>query len=82
MAAGIPAETYPTSRPPMLCAQAASERSAASSVWPLSGDAARPSSVSLISARASRAAVPACRSWPATAPATAIAVSSRSAASR
>lgn len=51
---GAPADTYLTSSRPMLCAQAASERNAASSVRPSSGDAASPSSVSLASASASR----------------------------
>ena len=51
---GVPGETYLTSSRPMLCAQAASERSAASSVRPSSGEEASPSSASLASASASR----------------------------
>src|SRR5580698_2831693 len=65
---GVPADTYLTSSRPMLCAQAASERNAASSVRPSSGDEASPSSVSLASASASRAAVPACLRCSATTP--------------
>ena len=57
-----PAVTNRTSSPPILCAHAASASSAASSVWPFSGDDARPSRVSRASASASLASAPACRS--------------------
>ncbi len=61
---GGPADTNLTSSRPMLSAQAASARSAASSVRPSSGDAASPSSVSRASASASLAAALACRDAP------------------